>query len=73
MIAIFSSNWWSLALRGLMALIFGILTFIWPGFSLTALVFLFGADAVAFGVLLVALRLGLRKWGGRRIEILAGI
>jgi uncharacterized membrane protein HdeD (DUF308 family) len=50
-----SHNWWLLALRGLAAIIFGILTFIWPGISLFALLVLFGAFALVNGVLSVFL------------------
>lgn len=46
---------WLLALRGLAAIIFGILTFIWPGISLFALIVLFGAFALVNGVLSVFL------------------
>jgi uncharacterized membrane protein HdeD (DUF308 family) len=44
-------NWWALALRGVAGILFGIITFLWPGISLAALVFLFGAYAFADGVL----------------------
>ena len=43
-------NWWLLLLRGIAGIIFGVLTFFWPEFSLVALVLLFGAFAFADGV-----------------------
>lgn len=47
-------NRWLFALRGVLAILFGILAFIWPGSSAVALVFLFGAYAVLDGILTIA-------------------
>lgn len=46
-------NWWTVALRGAIAIIFGLLALFWPGITLTALVFIFGAFVLVSGVLLV--------------------
>ena len=44
-------HWWVVALRGLTAIIFGILTFVWPGITLTVLIYFFGAYAIVDGLL----------------------
>ena len=46
-----SHNWWILALQGLLAMLFGVLAFVLPKMTLLTLVFLFGAYALANGVL----------------------
>ena len=43
--------WHWIALRGLFALLFGIFAFIWPGITLAALVLVWGAYAIADGVM----------------------
>lgn len=45
-----SRNWWILALRGLAAVVFGLLAFIWPAVTVTILVLFFGAYALWDGV-----------------------
>ena len=39
---VFVSKWWALAIRGLIALLFGVLTLFWPDTPVTLLVLLFG-------------------------------
>ena len=43
-------TWWLLLLRGLMAIAFGVLSWVQPGISLAALVMLFGVYALIDGV-----------------------
>jgi uncharacterized membrane protein HdeD (DUF308 family) len=43
-------NWWTFILRGIIAILFGLLVFIRPGMALLTLVFLFGFYAIADGV-----------------------
>jgi uncharacterized membrane protein HdeD (DUF308 family) len=51
-------NWWVLAIRGVFAIIFAVIAFLWPGITAAALVLLFGAYALVDGVfaLIAALR-----------------
>ena len=49
--AILHRGWWLLLLRGIVAIAFGVLTWVQPGISAVALVLLFGAFAFADGVL----------------------
>jgi uncharacterized membrane protein HdeD (DUF308 family) len=44
-------NWWMVVLRGVVALLFGVLAWVRPGITLGALVLLFGAYALLDGVL----------------------
>jgi uncharacterized membrane protein HdeD (DUF308 family) len=49
-----AKNWWLLLLRGIAAIVFGVLTFIWLGITLVTLLFLYGAFALVDGVLALA-------------------
>jgi uncharacterized membrane protein HdeD (DUF308 family) len=57
-------NWWALALRGLVAVLFGLLTFILPGITLVTLVLLFGAYALVDGIfnLIAFFRVASHQW-----------
>jgi len=75
--AILSRNWWVLLLRGIVAIIFGALTWMQPGISLAALVLLFGAYSMADGILgawtAVAGRKEHEHWWVLLLEGLVGI
>jgi uncharacterized membrane protein HdeD (DUF308 family) len=45
-----AQNWWALALRGLFAVLFGLVALLVPGVTFVTLVLLFGAYALADGV-----------------------
>ena len=72
-----ASNWWALALRGVVAILVGVIAFTLPNVTLTALVFLFGAYALVDGVLAIAAAIrGLReheRWGWLLISGIAGV
>jgi len=59
-----ASRWWMFALRGVAAIVFGVLVFLGPATSLLALGMLWGAYAIVDGVL--AWMLGSASRGGRR-------
>lgn len=70
-------NWWSLVIRGLVAVLFGLITFAWPAITLSALVLLFGAYALVDGIVSLAgtvraLRAN-ERWGALLFEGIAGI
>jgi uncharacterized membrane protein HdeD (DUF308 family) len=46
-------SWWVVALRGLVAILFGLAALFWPGLILAVLIVLFGAYALVDGVLAV--------------------
>ena len=65
MVTTLANNWWTLVLRGIAAIIFGILAYLWPGITFIVLVLFFGAYALWDGVfaLIGAFRTeGERRW-----------
>lgn len=54
-------NWWVLAVRGVAAILFGLVAWLWPGLTLTVLVLLFGAYALVDGIF--SLVAGVRAYG----------
>jgi uncharacterized membrane protein HdeD (DUF308 family) len=72
MLGLVAHDWWVFAIRGIAAIVFGILAFVWPERTLTVLVFLFGAYVLVDGVsLLIALARG--DAGARRDAWAVGI
>jgi uncharacterized membrane protein HdeD (DUF308 family) len=72
-------HWWLVAVRGLAAIIFGVLAFVWPGITLAVLVLFFGGYAIVDGA--VAIVVAVRTGGNLRwaallegiVGIIAGI
>ena len=72
-----TSNWWALALRGVLAILFSLLALTRPGITLAAIVLLVGAYMFVDGVfaIIAALR-GMRagdRWGWMLVEGILGI
>ena len=53
MLDMLARNWWLFAIRGIAAIVFGVLAFLWPGLTVVVLVALFGAYAIVDGVSLL--------------------
>ena len=74
MAAILIGNWWALALRGVVAIVFGIIAIFWPGITATVLVLWFGIYALVDGVFaLVAGLRAARQHGRSGALLLEGI
>jgi uncharacterized membrane protein HdeD (DUF308 family) len=70
-------NWWSLVIRGILGIVIGLITFVWPGITLTALVFLFAGYALVDGAVsltgAVHAAQAHERWGALVIEGILGI
>ena len=63
MLMTLAQNWWAIVLRGVFAILFGLGTFFWPGITLVVLILLYGAYALADGVMAVIWALAGRRDG----------
>ncbi|MFB4307586.1 HdeD family acid-resistance protein [Actinomadura sp. GTD37] len=73
MFDLMTRHWWVLALRGAFAILFGIVAWAWPGITVWALVLLFGAYALADGVIAVAHAFRGATGASRALLMLVGI
>jgi len=72
-----AENWWAVVLRGVIGVLFGVVTFVAPGISLAALVLLFGAYAFVDGVFAIVSAIHRRdardNWWVLLLEGIAGV
>jgi len=70
MLNLLAKNWWLVEIRGVAAIAFGVLAFLWPGITLLVLVTLFAAYMLIDGVaLLVSLRRAEPATAGHRLAV----
>ncbi|HLI91241.1 MAG TPA: HdeD family acid-resistance protein [Ktedonobacteraceae bacterium] len=68
---------WSMVIRGVVGIIFGILALVWPGFTYLILVYLFGAYALIDGIIAIVVsfqeRQVYKRWWAVLIEGIIGV
>ena len=73
----FGKHWWVFLVRGIVAILFGIGTFVWPGMALVVLVVMFAAftfvDGVATVIASIRHRTEVKHWWAYLLEGLLGV
>jgi|ERR1700752_230351 len=59
----FAKKWWVLLLRGVLAILFGIIAFAMPGLTLITMALAFGAYALIDGLSSIWVGVGTKAWG----------
>ena len=73
MITSLAQNWWTFTLRGVFAVLFGILAFVAPGATLTTLVWVFGFFAILNGAFALYAAWNLRSFDRWWVFLLEGL
>ncbi|WP_283137294.1 HdeD family acid-resistance protein [Rhizohabitans arisaemae] len=66
-------TWWLLTLRGLLAILFGLLALFWPGITVLALVLMFGFFALVEGIFRLVAAFGRAGRESRWLLVLGGV
>ncbi|MCI0616067.1 DUF308 domain-containing protein, partial [bacterium] len=61
MLTMLRKFWWTILLRGIIAVLFGIAAFVSPGITIVFLIWLFGAYALLDGIISVVI--GIAQYG----------
>ena len=71
-VRVLTQHWWVVLLRGVLAILFGVMAYAWPGVTLAVLVLFWGAYALTDGIFEVIA--GVRgKWGALTLLGVLGI
>ncbi len=77
MLKALSDSWWVFALRGALALLFGVGALSYPGLTVLVLIIFFGVYALIDGVAALVMGIGEKKWSGYMllglISVAAGV
>jgi uncharacterized membrane protein HdeD (DUF308 family) len=77
MVGVLSRNWWVFLVRGILAILFGIMAWVWPGITISVLVLFFGAYALVDGIFSIVAAFSARgtdpNWWAELIEGIVGI
>ena len=77
MLGIYTESWWAMVLRGVAAIVFGILAFMWPRLTVAVLVFLWGAYALVDGIFAIVAGVKshgeYKRWGLLLVEGILGV
>lgn len=77
LVHLLARNWWAMLIRGIVAVIFGILAYLWPGATWVAIAILFGAYALADGIFAIVATVRAaetqQRWWPFLIEGIVGI
>ncbi len=65
MVRSLSQNWWLVVLRGILAILFGLAAFVWPGITWLTLVVMFGIYALIDGIVAIGTGLSNTKESSR--------
>jgi uncharacterized membrane protein HdeD (DUF308 family) len=77
MLTMLRKYWWTILLRGIIAVLFGIAAFVWPGITIVFLISLFGAYALLDGIISVVIGIAQygqnERWWGILLQGICGI